>query len=450
MASKSNLLTKIAREFSEAQKEDTPLWNPPPGKISFPPLLSVGNGEHLQATEGLLTAVGDYASVLLRNSATLRAAFSIKEFRSIVGLVFGRALNSMQSTAPDGTILGSLVDASIQEEIDARKRDTDLLIGCWLFEDASAYPISVGPVTFQPRLRWLAAQIATGTLSKTTGRRLQRTWSGERLNSRKSGFDNYKERAIIEAVDRCSIVCQVKTHGLSSDLVRQKGLMAARMAMATLSLPWENSQQTLERMNMIYDGPPRSRHYAITTAIGGFGSGTSIVTTPFGQHSQEPLKPVLAQFQPTFDVVGESLTAYVNPHATIRRPKIANAVFLSLWWFHEGCRESSDQMAVTAFAASLDALAAGGTARGIKELIEARLGVAPSTALMSDGRTAGSVVDAVYKARSCLIHGSSGDYLEDWTSLRTTAMVVARLLLLQVTYWLQKNPNIDNVKALRK
>ena len=140
----------------------------------------------------------------------------------------------------------------------------------------------------------------------------------------------------------------------------------------------------------------------------------------------------------------------MNPHAPVQRPQFANAIFLSMWWFHEGCREVSDQMAVTAFAASLDALAAGGKAGGIKELIEARLGIAPSESLMNDGRSAGSVVDSIYNAaRSRFIHGSSVDFAEDWTALRTTAMVVARLLLLQVTYWLHQNPEVQDVKAIR-
>jgi hypothetical protein len=203
-------------------------------------------------------------------------------------------------------------------------------------------------------------------------------------------------------------------------------------------------------MNLIYDGAPRSRHYAVFSKAGVVGSGASIVTTPFGQHSQGPLKPTLQHFQPTFDIIGESLEAYVNPYGPVERPEVANAVFLSAWWFYEGCRETSDQMAVTAFAASLDALAAGGKAVGIKELIEARLGIPPSGALMNDGRTAAAIVDAVYNsARSRFIHGSSVDYVEDWASLRTTAMIVARLLLLHATHWLHKNPTIADVKALR-
>ena len=450
MASKTDLLKTISNEFSKAQKTGLAQWRPPKGEISFPPLLPVGNGEQLAATNDLLKAVDGYANLLLRNSPELKSSFSSREFRSVVELAFGRTLNSLQSNHPNAGSLGTAVDATIQDEIDSRKKDTGLLVGCWLFEDLSAYPITLGPVAFQPRLAWLGRQILAGNLSKTTARRLQKTWSGERVGRRKSGWDSYKERAIGDAIDRCPIICQVTTHGLSSDLVRQKGLLAARIAMAALSLPWQNSQQALERMNLIYDGPPRSRHYAVMSGSR-FGSGSSVVTTPFGQHSQGPLKPSLTQFQPTFDIIGEALAAYVNPHATVQRPQIANAIFLSAWWFYEGCREISDQMAVTAFAASLDALAAGGNAGGIKELIEARLGIAPSGSLMNDGRTASSVVDAVYNAaRSRFIHGSSVDFVEDWTALRTTAMVVSRLMLLQITYWLHQNPAVYEVKDIRK
>ena len=78
-----------------------------------------------------------------------------------------------------------------------------------------------------------------------------------------SEIDATDDRGRLSMWRACSIICQVKTHGLSSDLVRQKGLLAARIAMAAVSLPWKNSQQALERMNLIYDAPPRSRHYAV-------------------------------------------------------------------------------------------------------------------------------------------------------------------------------------------
>ncbi len=368
----------------------------------------------------------------------------------MVRLAFGRTLESLGTQTPDPDQLGRAVDQALETEIGARTKDVVLLLGCWLFEDDDdAYPVNVGPVTFHTRIGWLDEQATAGELSSITARRLRRQWSGEKVARRKRGFDQDKESGIADAVDRCPVVCAVRTHGLSIDLTEQKGLLAARLAMTALALPWADPQVALEHMNLIYDGGPRNRHYAIAYE-GGFGSGSSWVNLPRGQSSIQSLAEVLTVYRPTFEVVGEALEAYVNPHAPVRRPKVSNALFLSLWWFHQGCREASDQMAVTAFAASLDALAAGGHAGGIKRLIKARLGLEGSDALMTDGRTTSAVINGVYDSgRSRFIHGSSNDYAEDWGGRRGTARAVARLLLLQVTHWLQTHPEVVDMKELQ-
>jgi hypothetical protein len=301
-------------------------------------------------------------------------------------------------------------------------------------------------VHFDLRLNWLERQKAVGKLSTLTYRRLKKAWSGEKIRARKKTADEHRESAIFEAVDRCTVVCQIETRGLSSDLVVTKGLLAARLAMSALALLWGNPSSAMEHMNLIYDGEPFSRRYATIYEAGGFGSGTSWVHVPLGQDSREPLKPFLDKFLPTLELVGAALEAYVNPHAPVTRAKVLNALFLSLWWFHDGCREESDQMAVTAFAASLDALAAGRKGAGIKRLLEVRLGFKSGDVLMKDGQTVNSAIDHIYDAaRSRFIHGSSTDFAEDWSSLRGTAQAVARLLLVQLTYWLHMNTDVTEM-----
>jgi hypothetical protein len=126
-----------------------------------------------------------------------------------------------------------------------------------------------------------------------------------------------------------------------------------------------------------------------------------------------------------------------------------NALLLSLWWFHAACREPQDQMATTMFTASMDALAAGGKAKGIVRLIEARLGPKADDPLMKDGRSTSSVIGQIYDAgRSRLIHGSSADFAHDWTSMRGGAEAIGRWLLVACCDWLSENPTIDKVKEL--
>jgi len=126
-----------------------------------------------------------------------------------------------------------------------------------------------------------------------------------------------------------------------------------------------------------------------------------------------------------------------------------NALFLSLWWYHEACREPLDQIATTKFAASMDAFTNSGKARGIENLIAVRLGCKPKDVFMKDGRTTKKVVDQIYNSgRSKLIHGSSDDFAHDWTDTRGSAEVVGRLLLIHCCDWILQNRQTDNLKDL--
>lgn len=453
VTTKADYLATIISEFMVAQRQGA---QPAPKRrtgLSFPPLLPVGDGKHLFATEALLTAITKYANLLRQNSAATRSAFKEIEFNGLVRLAFGRALNELFSNADKTSVesLGRLVDQYVQADTNARRQDVDLVVGCWLIEDQTSYPITIGPVTFGLRRSWLERQFSSGRLSSITFRRLNRRWSGDKLRKRKLSWDEHKETAILEAVGPCPIVCSVSTHGLSSNLVEEKGLLAARLAMTALSLLWERPQRPLEQMNLIYDGNMHHRRYAIMYGERGVGSSSSISLIPQSYRASEPLRPYIENLEPTLNILGASISAYVDPHSAAARPRVSKALFLSLWWYHEGCKEPSDQMAVTAFAASLDALACGGHAGGIKKVLEARLGYKSSGALMKDGRSTSAVIDAIYNAaRSKFVHGSSVDYIEDWTKLRGTAEAVGRLALVHTTKWLFDHPDIDDMKALQQ
>lgn len=108
-------------------------------------------------------------------------------------------------------------------------------------------------------------------------------------------------------------------------------------------------------------------------------------------------------------------------------------------------------MAVTAFAASLDALAGGGAASGIKDFIENRLGFARSDRLLRNGQSASEFVNRVYdSARSQFVHGSSTHYAEDWQKMRGSAEAVGRLCLVAALDWVEQHPSVTDVKRLRQ
>lgn len=454
MARKDELVRTIIREFKVAQEED---WKPPAAgrvdKLVFPPTLPTGTGFELAATDELLDAVSAYAQLVMDNDNVLQKSHSRAEWYEIVRSSFGEALYVAEHGYDDARLETSLrtkVDSTLREQIASTRKDVDLVLGCWLFENQNPYPVKVGPVRFDSRSDWLEQALQSGKISKITYRRLQYDHSKKRIRPRsRKSMDAHRESWITGAIGSCPIVCTVRSHGLSAKLIPEKSVRAAHLALTSLSLMWDRPSRGLSWMHLRYDGPVYHREYALFSGSRA-GSGSALSHMPSGYNQSDPTQG-LRDFQPYLDVFGGVIADYLVPHEKRERPTISDALFLSLWWYQQACREESHQIATTKFAASMDALAGGMGASGILELIDARMGCKPNKSIMKDGRTTKQVVDKIYNAsRSRLIHGNSPDFAQDWSGIRTTAETLGRHMLLEVCNWLAGHPKIDNLTALRR
>lgn len=455
MTTKTALIAKILRELRKAQTER---WTPPsPGpakKLRLPPTLPLGDGMCLNATDVLLQAVFKYSELCWENEASLKSRVKIDEFAKLAEEAFGVALSTADLEKSDADLCDTVkddVERHLCEKIQRHHRAIELTLGCHLFEGDAVYPIRIGPVIFETRQQWCQRSCEQGKISSITGRRLGAKWSGRPTRKRKSSFEAHKERAVLDAIGNCPIACTVETNGLSSKFVTEKGLLAARLAMTALSLMWNQPSQGLEWMNLRYDGQLFLRHTVLFDASRYVGSSSSLSQNPSGRWTDTKLIADMRSNRWLFDQVGEALSNHVQPVRIVSRPRVMNALFLSLWWFHEACREPLDQIATTKFAASMDALVLGQSATSIIQFIGARIGFQPGDAIMTDGRTTKSVVEKIYNAsRSRLIHGSSDDFAHDWTQVRSTAEVVGRLCLIAACDWLSKNPETDDLTKLSR
>src|SRR5690606_2096598 len=123
----------------------------------------------------------------------------------------------------------------------------------------------------------------------------------------------------------------------------------------------------------------------------------------------------------------------------------------SLLWFHEGCRDEVELMAVVKFSACLDALASGGKSNGTRSLVRARLGMQDENPIRRDGPTMRHAVDEIDSAgRSRTIHGTNDKITNDWSSTRALAEQFARLCLLMSLDWAASNLTSDDPLALKR
>ena len=70
-----------------------------------------------------------------------------------------------------------------------------------------------------------------------------------------------------------------------------------------------------------------------------------------------------------FKVTSEILCYATNKKEKTTRQKILDKLTIALLWFHEGCRENNDLIAVVKYAATLDTLAYASGQEGIRKLI---------------------------------------------------------------------------------
>lgn len=453
MAQKIELIATIVKELIVACNTT---WEPPPigsrTELSFPPQLSLGDGRFFPATKNLIRAVSDYAGILSDSNQSLKAALTTRELEALVQRAFAQTLVEIELdgvTEENCIEIQNKIETRFEEAVARNKGMVDFMLGCQLLVGDGVYPIKIGPVVFEERLKWLENALLTGRVSKVSARRIASKWRGQRLRKRKAFRDFLDEKAVLDSVSHYPIICSVQTTGLSSKFIEEKGLLVARLAMTALSLMWQNPSKGLEWMKLQYDGTTYNRHYVVFGQGYRVGSSSSKSSLPVGKSVEPSWNESYALYSAEFGQIGEALSTFVNPEIKISRPKLLNALFLSLWWYHQACRESSDQMATTKFAASMDTLSGGGSAPSIVKFIGARLGFKPTDALMKNGRTTQKVVATFYNAgRSRLIHGNSTDYSHDWSDVRATAEVVGRLCLLSACKWMANNPQSDDLKAM--
>jgi hypothetical protein len=400
-------------------------------------------------TEALLQHVSIYTRICWDNDPTLKPRFKIAELNKLSEHAFANALAKIDLDLSDEQlhpIVSVHVAELLNEQIEQYKRPITLTLGCHLIEGDEPFPIQIGPVLFETREGWRQRMLAAGKLSATTARRLHARWNGKPQRKRRRSFDEHAERSMLDAIGECPVVCSIATDGLSGKNIQEKGLLAARLAMSAISLTWQQPSEGLRWMNLLYDRR-RSHRYTVL-----FGSGMSVganserAELPMGRYVEPELLDNLRDYRWLFDQAGEALKGYVQPNRPICRPNLMNALFLSLWWYHEACRESQDQIATTKFAASMDVLAGGKGKGAIVQLICARMGPKPEEKLMTDGRTTNQVISQIYSAgRSKLIHGSSDDFAHDWTQVRGSAEAIGRLLLITCCDWISNNRQSDSV-----
>lgn len=373
-----------------------------------------------------------------------KADFASDEWNGVVRRALGSILDSYSEEAPPQAreVLTRMVE-NIRGNVERIPRCT-YAFGCHFFGPNFARPVTIGPARFDPRTDWLERIQSEGIVSKTAKSRLEKTWKGERLRKRRSSNDSYSESSIRETIGECAFVCSVEVGAKGTEMGLHKALIGARLSMTAVALAWQFPSSALKHMNLIYDRQVRDRNYFVSVRDGRTGGGSSITYLPGGPrgidsdewHETETFRREI------FDCAGE-VVRFITDDNGGGRPKMMDALYQSLFWFHEACREEIDSVAVMKFVSSMDALALGKKENGIRELVKVRLNFKEEEVVRKD-------IAKLYRGRSTSVHGTNKEMKYDWSRMRVIGEYLARACLITCLEWAAQHPDCDDPNLLSK
>ena len=475
-------MSEIIAELSRVQKSSRP-YRDEDDDTPWPREIAVGNGLVVTISKKIDQLIRDVARSM-RIRASLESQFTADDYRKLVRRAFGPALAKINPGLEHEQTAQSVladVEASISEEIAwvLNSGGLEYAFGCTLFTFTDFPPFDIGPVRFEPREIWLdrkasdgrsarisrggrierfGHQIGDGPISKVAKRRILRAWRGQKPKGRKPSVDSHNERDIIEAIGDCPYVCSVKMPGFGDKAGQDKALLAARLALTTISLIWQIPSKALDGLNLLFDREMRGRSLLSFTSDGLILGGRMKSNMPHAPWvRREELERHSQEFSDEFAVAGEAIKWLLDPNGSNPRPQLSSIIAQAMIWFHDGCREVTDLKAIVSFASCMEILAGGDGQNSIRKLVLARLGADENTKIHRDGFTVREVIGQIYdEGRTRFIHGprKKGNHVwgyklgHDWSETRGNAELLARMCLVSCLEWSAENPQGDDPRLL--
>ncbi len=422
--------TEIAKEWKEERD------------FALPSMLGRGDGYGTIISPKIDDNITKIRKLYSSHHAHLKTTYNDTELHKLLQNALGLAFASIDLSKDDDKnaeeILAA-IDNAIQAETQ-NYEDREHVFGATLFFEKCTIPrFSIGPICFESRLDWLDRKKQEKAVSTISYRRIKKKWEGNHLKKRKNGHDSMRETFILDAIENAPFVCSVFVKGLPPETGKEKALVAARIALTVISLVWQIPSSVLGGFNLIYDRRPHLQKSLSFSKRGVMGGGRKLSQNHLhGAHIRPPdtWAGILKQYKKAFDLCGCILEHILIPSEVHNRIKVLNVFLHALIWFHAGCREGDNILAIVDYAACLDALSCGKKADGIQRLIAKQLGLSSEqTIFKNDIRTVKNIVDEVYgSARSRTIHGNNDRLGHDWTTTRTEAELLARLCLVNCLF----------------
>lgn len=255
---------------------------------------------------------------------------------------------------------------------------------------------------------------------------------------------------IHSAIKKCPALIKVTIYGYELEFSRKLARLVCKTALDAISLGVGSRECFLQQVLQDERLPPVDAHSLVETGgflwLPGIHLGHRIPCIP-----RQRLQQALTDIAEILQAFAEILEQLIHPSIGQHR-KLANRWATALDWYGEGCRESSDAIALAKLGASLDVLCCGGKFNGIRDMVVHLTGTSSDTQVIGGNRprTLGQLIKDIYDhGRSQILHGTRYDRLESFAAERQYASHLARIVLIESAIRLQHYSGPDEDKVFR-
>ncbi|MCC8401892.1 hypothetical protein LJ655_08300 [Paraburkholderia sp. MMS20-SJTN17] len=428
-------------------------------EVGMPDFVTAENGLQRHFTQKARTVLRQFSKIIHENRSSNSRKIELEEYEKIVRQAVADMHAAGEFSGFEENDQGSLIPkikTLIEDRLASTTPEYTHYFPAWTLGMERDSPFSIGPVTIFNRFDWIDAVDfpKNGKEHYLNQPEANNRWK-EIL---KEALQKPKDSSPIEglasavygAVRECPALVKVTVLGYEKSFSRKLARLAAKTALDAISLgfgaPECFQQQALHEERL----PPVGTNSLVETKGFLWLPGSSIgQRLPSAPHSR--VKQALMDLAQIFPAFGEIIEGLLDPskHA---HPKLANRWATALDWFGEGCRESSDAIALAKLGTCLDVLSCGGKYNGIKDMVAHLTGISEDTQVIHGDhpRTLKQLVKDIYDSgRSKILHGTHYDRLESFAAERKHAVYLARIMLIEAAIRLRGYKGQDEDKAFR-
>ncbi len=425
--------------------------------LEFPGFITAHNGNQMLISRKMKEIIRKFSKNVVENRKPEEAKIEIANYAKIFTQVLAdmtadRRFDTYCETM-DKAVLKEL-KAQIEKQIDKASEEYTHYFPAWTLRMEAIEPFELGPVSFLDREKWVdSVEFPPNANNFLVGSPEQNhNWK----NVLKEALTKPKDSTQLEGIasllydpiSECPSLLKVTIKGYEREFSRKLAKLVCKSALDAISLCYSPDffyQQVLQEERV----PPISSFTLVETE--GFlwspGHGLSL---RIRSRSPNQANNDIKQMPIPLRVFGSILDALVNP-SSHKHPKLASRWATALDWFGEGCRETSDAIAVTKLATCLDVLTCGGKSDGITAMVAFLSKSEKDKIFMTKpSRTLEELIKDIYGAgRSKILHGTHFDRLKSFEEMRKITARLARDVLIESATRLYSFTGEDEDKAFK-